>query len=156
MNKTYIVRLTDVEREELKQLIDAGKAAAYRIKHANILLKVDVDGPNWTDERAADAFNCNAKTVRNIRQRFVENGFSSALERKKQKNPSRKRVLDGKAEARLIALRCGDPPEGFARWTLHLLADTLVELEVVDSISHETVRQTLKKTSLSPTCASNG
>ena len=156
MNKTYIVRLTDVEREELKRLIDAGKAAAYRIKHANILLKVDADGPNWTDEQAADAFNCNAKTVRNVRQRFVENGFSSALERKKQQNPSRERVLDGKAEARLIALRCGDPPEGFARWTLHLLADKLVELEVVDSISHETVRQTLKKTSLSPICVSSG
>jgi len=128
-------------------MVDAGKAAAYRIKHANILLKIDADGPAWTDEQAADAFSCHANTVRNLRQRFVESGFSSALERKKQQNLSRERVLDGEGEARLIALRCGDPPEGFARWSLHLLADKLVELEVVDSISHETVRQTLKKTS---------
>lgn len=147
MNKTYVVRLKDEEREGLKRMVDAGKAAAYRIKHANILLKVDADGPVWTDEQAAEAFSCHPNTVRNIRQRFVEEGFSSALERKKQHKPSRERRLDGKAEAQLIALRCGDPPEGFARWTLHLLADKLVELEIVDSISHETVRQTLKKTS---------
>ena len=147
MNKTYIVRLTDSERNELKSMVDAGKVAAYRIKHANILLKIDADGPAWTDEQAADAFSCHANTVRNLRQRFVESGFSSALERKKQQNLSRERVLDGEGEARLIALRCGDPPEGFARGSLHLLADKLVELEVVDSISHETVRQTLKKTS---------
>ena len=156
MNKTYIVKLTAVEREELERMVDAGKAAAYRIKHANILLKVDADGPNWTDEQAAEAFHCHPKTVRNVRQRFVDEGFSSALERKKQQKPSRERVLDGRAEARLIALRCGDPPEGFARWTLHLLADKLVELEVVESISHDTVRQALKKTSLSPICGSSG
>ena len=146
MNKKYIVRLTADERTRLEDIVSKGKAAAYKIKHANILLKVDADGPNWTDEQAADAFNCNAKTVRNVRQRFVENGFSSALERKKQQKPSRKQVLDREGEARLLALRCDDPPEGFARWSLHLLADKLVELEVVDSISHETVRQTLKKT----------
>ena len=156
MNKTYIVRLTGPEREQLKRMVDAGKAAAYRIKHANILRKIDADGPKWTDEQAAEAFGCHANTVRNIRRRFVEGGLSSALERKKQQSPSRARKLDGRAEARLIALRCGDPPEGFSRWTLHLLADKLVELKVVDSISHETVRQTLKKTSLSPICESSG
>lgn len=146
MNKTYVVRLTDEERVDLTRMVDAGKAAAYRIKHANILLKVDADGPNWTDEQAAEAFGCHGNTVRNVRRRFVEEGLISALQRKRQQRPSRPRKLDGEAEARLIALRCGEPPEGFARWTLHLLADKLVELEVVDSISHETVRQTLKKT----------
>ena len=156
MNKKYIVRLSEAERSELSGMVDIGKAAAYRIKHANILLKVDADGPCWTDNQAAEAFNCHARTVRNIRQRFVESGFHAALERKKQSKPSRKRSLDGEGEARLIALRCGDPPEGFSRWTLHLLADKLVELNVVESISHETVRQTLKKTNLSLICASSG
>ena len=140
MHKTYIVRLTDEERESLKEMVTVGKAAAYRIKHAHILLKVDADGPGWTDTQTAEAFSCHANTVHNIRQRFVEQGFSAALERKKQAVPSRQRKLDGAGDARLIALCCGSPPEGFARWTLHLLADQLVELNIVERISHETVR----------------
>lgn len=145
MNKKYIVRLTNEEREDLRALISKGRAAANKIKHANILLKVDADGEVWTDERAANVFSVHPNTVRGIRQRFVEEGLDSALNRRKQSWPSRKPLLDGEKEARLIALRCSEPPQGYARWTLHLLADNLVALKVVESISHETVRQSLKK-----------
>ena len=145
MNKKYSVRLTKTERQELKQIIAKDKAAAYKIKHANILLKVDAAGPNWSDEKVAESFGCNVNTPRNVRQRFVEQGFEAALERKAQSKPSRPRKLDGKAEAHLIALSCKKPPEGAARWTLHLLAEKLVELEIVDSVSYETIRRTLKK-----------
>ena len=150
--KKYIVRLTDEERETLEDLVGKGKTAAYKIKHANILLQVDADGPGWTDEQSAQAFRCHANTVRNVRQRLVEQGMEAALERKKQEKPSRERILDGKAEAHLIALACGDAPEGRARWTLELLADKLVELRVVESVSYRTVQRTLKKTS----CALTG
>jgi transposase len=150
MNKKYIVRLTDGERQQLKELISKGKAAAQKIKHANILLKIDADSEAWTDEKAADAFSVHVNTVRSIRQRFVEEGLEAAVGRKKQDHPSRKRLLDGEKEAKLIALCCSSAPEGYARWTLHLLADKLVELNIVESISYETVRQTLKKTNSSP------
>lgn len=146
MNKTYIVRLTDDERQGLLQLTKSGKAAAYSIKHAHILLHVDANGPNWSDAHVAQALHCHDNTVRNVRQRFVEQGLEAALVRKKQVTPSRQRLLDGAQEAHLIALRCSQPPEGQAKWTLKLLADKLVELEVVKTISYETVRQTLKKT----------
>jgi transposase len=149
MNKKYIVRLTREERSELDNLVKKGKTLAYRIKHANILLAVDADGSGWTDEQTASAYRCNRNTVTNVRQRFVEQGFEAAMDRKKQDEPSRKRILDGEKEARLIAVACSKPPEGRARWTLQLLADQLVALEVVDSISDQTVRRTLKKTSLS-------
>jgi transposase len=147
MNKKYVVRLTEEERGTLKALVSKGKTQAYRIRHATILLTVDADGPNWTDEEAAEAAGCNPKTVRNVRQRFVERGLDAAIERKKQESPSRQRKLDGAQEARLIAESCSKAPEGRARWTLHMLADRLVELKIVESISHETVRRTLKKTS---------
>jgi len=156
MNKKYIVRLRGEERLRLEELIARGQGAAYKIRHANILLKVDADGPGWSDEQAADAFGCHLNTVRNVRQRLVEQGFKAALERKKQAEPSRKRILDGEAEARLIALSCGEPPEGRGRWTLQLLADKLVELEIVEAISDQTVRRTLKKTNSSRICASAG
>ena len=146
MNKKYIVRLTADERTLLENLISKGKAAAYKIKHANILLKVDASGPEWSDEETAEAFGCHGNTVRNVRQRFVEQGLDSALERKKQERPSREKILDGDKEAHLIAVSCIEPPEGRARWTLELLADRLVELEIVDSISPATVCRTLKKT----------
>jgi transposase len=146
MNEKYIVRLTDEERAELTALVRKGKTQAYRMRHAGVLLKVDADGPNWNDEQTAEAVGCHANTVRNVRQRFVERGLEAALERKKQDSPSRRRKLDGAQEARLIAESCSKAPEGRARWTLHMLADRLVELEIVESISHETVRQTLKKT----------
>lgn len=144
--KEYIVRLTAQEREGLEQMVSKGRAAAYKIKHANILLLADADGPGWSDERIAQALSCCPATVANVRRRLVERGLKGALARKKQEYPSRARLLDGGGEAQLIALACSEPPEGRARWTLHLLADKLVELEVVQSISHETVRSTLKKT----------
>jgi len=147
MAKRYVVRLTDEERRRLREMVSKGRAAAYRIKHANILLNVDADGPNWTDERAAEAFGCHPKTVANVRQRLVEGGLDAAIERKKRDRPPRTPVCDGEAEARIIALRCGEPPAGRARWTLRLLAEKAVELEIVPAISHETVRQVLKKTS---------
>jgi hypothetical protein len=147
MAKQYVVRLTDEERRHLAQLASTGKAAAYRIKHAQILVKVDVAGPKWTDEQTAEAFGCHRNTVANIRQRLVEEGLEAALERKKRATPGRQPVCDGKAEAKLIALRCSPPPAGQAKWTLRLLADKAVELEIVPAIAHETVRQVLKKTS---------
>ena len=149
MNKKYIVRLTSEERSELNNLVKKGETAAYRIKHANILLAVDADGLGWTDEKTAEAYRCNRNTVPNVRQRFVEQGFEAAMDRKKQDEPSRKRILDGEKEAHLIAVACSTPPAGRAKWTLQMLADRLVVLEVVDSISDQTVRRTLKKTNLS-------
>ena len=146
MNKKYIVRLTADEREHLKGPVGKGKAAAYKIKHANILLMADADGPAWTDERIAEAFSVHSRTVGNVRERLVTRGLEAALNRKKREKPPREKILDGAKEARLIALACSKPPLGRRRWTLHLLADKLVELRIVDSISHETVRQTLKKT----------
>lgn len=147
MPKRYIVRLSEEEQQYLKDLVSTGKTVAYRIKHANILLNIDVNGSGWTDEEAAMAFSCHRNTVANLRQRLVEQGLEAALERKPNQRPSRQRVCDGESEAKLIALRCGEPPVGQARWTLRLLADRAVELEIVPAISHETVRQVLKKMS---------
>lgn len=144
--KKYIVRLTDEERQELGDLVGKGQAPAYKIKHAHILLKADAAGPSWTDRAIADAFSCHRGTVEGIRKRFVEQGLEAALGRKKQAKPPREQILDGEGEARLIALSCSHPPEGRFRWTLELLADKLVELTVVDRISYQTVRRTLKKT----------
>lgn len=156
MNKKYVVRLTVEEREQLKALVKKGKGAAYRIKHANILLAIDADGPGASDETAAKALSCHVNTVRNVRQRLVEQGMEAALNRKRQARPSRERRLDGRGEARLITLACSKPPGGRARWTLQLLADRLVELEIVPSISDQTVRRTLKKTNCVLTCANSG
>jgi hypothetical protein len=147
MHKRYIVRLEADEREQLANLVKNGKSAAYRIKHANILLMVDASAEAWSDDKTAQALHCHTNTVRNVRQRFVEQGLEAALERKKQEKPSRSRCCDGETEARLIALSCSQPPTGHGKWSVRLLADKMVELEVVQSISHETVRQTLKKTS---------
>lgn len=151
MNKKYIVRLTAEERKELENLMKKGKTQAYRIKHANILLAVDADGPNWPDHHAAKAYKCHQNTARNIRQRFVEQGLEVALERKRQQVPSRKRIIDGENEARLISIACSTPPKGCAKWTMQMLADELVVLKVVDSVSGQTVWRTLKKTNLSLT-----
>ena len=146
MNKKYIVRLTEQEREQLDALIRNGKAATYKIKHANILPKADADGAVWRDEAIATAFSVHTRTVAGIRERFVEQGREAALNRKKQERPSQQPIFDGDAEAHLIALSCSEPPPGHARWTLRLLADKAVELAIVASTSHETVRRTLKKT----------
>lgn len=147
MEKKYVVRLTKKERQDLQKLVSTGKAPAYKIKHANILLSVDANGPNWTDKQVAQAFSCHVNTVVNVRRRFVERGLEAALGRKKRDIVPR--VVNGEVEARIIALRCGPPPAGHARWTLRLLAEKAVELEIVPAISYETVRQVLKKTNLS-------
>ena len=120
--------------------------SAYRILHANMLLAADADNLNWTDAQIVKAFGCHQRTVENIRQRFVEQGFDAALERKQRTTPPRRPILDGDGEAQLIALACSEAPEGRSSWTLHLLADRLVAMNIVDTISHETVRQVLKKT----------
>ena len=147
--KKYIVTLTAEERQGLHDLIAAGKAAARKLTHARILLKADAadGGPAWPDGQIAEALEVSSATIERVRQRFVERGLEAALVRKPQDRPSRQRTLDGRAEARLIALACSTPPGGRAVWTMQLLADKLVELEVVDSISDETVRLALKKTS---------
>ena len=154
--KKYIIGLTQTEREWLQAMVKKGKAAAYSIKHANILLKADAGGAAWTDQRIAEAFGCHVRTVENVRRRCVLEGLEGALERKKQARPRRERKLDGEGEARLIALACSEPPEGRDRWTLQLLADQLVRLEVVDSICPQTVRRTLKKTNSNPTVSNAG
>ena len=149
--KKYIVTLTDEERQSLHELIAVGKAAAQKLAHARILLKADAapGSPAWPDQQIAQAFDVGLSTVARVRQRLVEQGLDAALGRKPQDRPSRPRKLDGAAEARLIALACSPPPAGRADWTLQLLADKLVELEVIEAISHETVRQVLKKTNSS-------
>jgi transposase len=149
--KKYRVTLTADERHHLTTLIAAGKAAAQKLAHARVLLKADQadGGPGWTDDRIAEAVEVSTDTVARVRQRFVEDGLDAALARKPQARPSRERKLDGWAEARLVALACSAPPDGRKRWTLTLLADRLVELEVVDSIGRGTVRQTLQKTTSS-------
>jgi transposase len=145
----YVVELASEERKELSELVSKGKASARKITHAWVLLQSDssANGPSWTDKQISEALGVHLNTIHGIRRRFVQHGLGAALDRKKQDRPSRQRVVDGDLEAHLIALRCGDPPEGAKRWTLRLLADKLVELEIVPSISHETVRQALKKTS---------
>lgn len=151
MKKVFIVRLAEEERLQLEALVRKGKASALTIARARILLKADQgeNGEGWTDAEIAEALNVAPKTVFNVRQRWVEEGLETALSRKKQDCPSRSRRLDGEAEAKLVATCCGPAPKGRARWTLRLLADKLVELEAVDSISPETVRCTLKKMQLS-------
>jgi Homeodomain-like domain len=146
MLKKYIVRLTDEERETLRRVIKRLKGSSQKVRRAQILLKADADGPNWTDKQIAEAFDCRTKTVENIRQRLVLEGFTVALEGKQPAAPSRSPVFDGEQQAKVIALRLGPPPKGFANWSLRLLAEKVVELEIVESVSHETIRQTLKKT----------
>ena len=145
--KKYKVTLTAEECRQLSALVASGKAAAKKLAHARILLKADAapGGPAWTDDRIAEALDVSTDTVSRVRQRFVEQGLEAALVRKKQDRPSRERKLDGRAEAHLIALACSAPPDGRKEWTMQLLADRLVELEVVESVCDETVRRALKK-----------
>lgn len=153
----YIVRLTAEERAQLEDLIRTGKRAASVIIHAHILLKADASagGPGWDNEQIAEAVECGTSTVYRVRQAFVEEGLPAALVRKKPTG-RQYRKLDGAQEAHLIAVACGTPPEGRKHWTLRLLADRLVELEIVESISPECVRMTLKKTNSSRGCENNG
>ena len=146
MQKKYIVRLTDQERVTLVEVVKKFKGTSQKVRRAQILLKADADGPNWTDQRIAEAYSCRTKTVENIRQRLVERGFEETLNgAKRTESPTEKR-LDGEKEAKVIAMRLGAPPKGYANWSLRLLARKVVELSIVDSISHETIRRTLKKT----------
>ena len=146
--KRYVVTLTPEERTYLRSLISKGKAAAFKQRHARILLKTDQgpEGECWPDEKIEHAVEVHSSTVERLRRRFVEEGLEAALQRKEQKNRKAKKI-DGEAEARLVTLACSKPPDGRTTWTLQLLADQLVSLEVVDSVSPETVRKTLKKTS---------
>ena len=146
MKKRYVVKLTQAEREHLEGLINTGKVAAYRRRHAQVLLLVDEGehGPALFDKDAAERTSFSRRTVEQIRERCVTEGLASALERKKRSR-NRSPKLDGEGEARLVSLACSDAPEGYARWSLNMLADKLVELEIVESISHECVRQVLKK-----------
>jgi hypothetical protein len=145
MNKKYVVRLTDEERAICEATIKKETGKSEKLRRATILLKADVDGPAWEDSKISEAVGCRTRTVENVRQAFVLEGFEEALIRKKRATPPTPKLLDGVAEAKLIAMRLGQPPAGFGHWTLRLLADQMVEREVVESISPETVRQTLKK-----------
>lgn len=151
MEKKYIVELSAEERQQLEGLIRKGKAAARKIQHAQILLKADQGerGPAWTDLQIAEAFGLGVRTVERVRERLVENGLEDALVRRQGRYGAR-RKLDGAAEAQLVKLACSKPPRGHTRWSIRLLAGKLVELEVVESVGRETVRQGLKKTKLSP------
>ena len=145
MNKKFIVRLSDEERAICQEVVKKLKGSSEKVRRAQILLKADADGPGWTDSRIAEAFSCRVQTIENLRKRLVTQGFEAALERKQRQEPPTPPKLDGTGEAKLIAMRL-KPPVGYGHWTLQLLADELVALEVVDSISHETVRKVLKKT----------
>lgn len=146
MNKKYIVRLADAEREQLEAIVKKLSGGSEKVKRAQILLKADADGPNWPDEKIAEAFSCRVSTIEALRKRLVTKGFEAAIERKKRKEPPVPKKLDGEQEAKIIATRLGKPPKGYANWSLRLLADEVIALEIVESISYETVRQTLKKT----------
>lgn len=146
MVKKYIVRLSEEERSCLRDIVKKLKGTSQKVRRANILLKADINGLNWSDAKIAEALSCRTQTIENVRRRLVTEGLDAVLNRKKRETPPRPKILDGKQEAEIIALRLGKPPTGFANWTLRLLADQVVKLEIVDSISYETVRRTLKKT----------
>jgi transposase len=145
--KKHRVLLSSADRERLMKVIGAGREAAQTLTHARVLLKADQgpDGPAWTDDRIVEALEVSRPTVERLRRRFAEEGLGAALQRRPPRREYR-RKLDGEQEARLVALSCSEPPEGHARWSMRLLADKLVALEVVEAVSYETIRRTLKKT----------
>jgi len=145
MQKKYLVRLSDADRETLHAVIRKQSGSSLKVRRAQILLKADADGPNWTDARIVEAFGGRRQTVEKLRERLVTEGFDAVLHGQHAKTP-RAKLLDGDGEAKVIAMRLGPPPAGYANWSLRLLADRVVALEIVESISHETVRRTLKKT----------
>jgi hypothetical protein len=145
VTKKYIVRLSDEECGVCQDIIKNLKGSSQKFRRAQILLKANTDGPGWSDVKIAEAFNCRVQTIENLRKRLVTESFELVLDGKKRQEPPTPPKLDGEAEAKLIALRLGKPPAGYGHWTLQLLADEMVALEVVESISHETVRKTLKK-----------
>ena len=146
MPKKYVVRLSDAERSELALVVKKLKGTSQKVKRAQVLLQADADGPGWTDAKIAEAYSCRTRTIEKLRQRLVERGFEETLNGKKRQAPPTEKRLNGEQEAKVIATRLGPPPKGFANWSLRLLAQRVVALEIVGAISHETVRQTLKKT----------
>ena len=156
--KKYIVKLGDEERERLSALIQKGKSPARQVLKARILLKADASeaGEAWSDGRIAEALDTSIDTIARAREQFVAEGLDAALTRKHSPNSARPRIFDGKAEAKLIALACSSPPKGRKRWTLTLLETAVVELNIVDRASDNTIGRTLKKTHSNPTCRNNG
>jgi len=146
MAKKYIVRLSEQEHNNLLDIVKKLKGTSQKVKRANILLKANVEGPNWPDAQIAEALSCRIRTIENVRRRLVTEGLDAVVNRKQRKTPPTPKILDGRQEAQIIALRLGRPPAGFANWTLRLLADQVVQLEIADKISYQTVRRTLKKT----------
>jgi len=146
MKKNYIVRLSDDERTTCLSIIKKLKGTSTKVRRANILLKADADVSHWKDQRIAEAFLCSRQCVENLRKRLVTEGFEIALHGKQRPTPPRQKLLDGQQEAQVIALRLSDPPKGRNGWTLRLLAEKVVELEITPSISHVTIQKTLKKT----------
>ncbi|PPT08878.1 Mobile element protein [Geitlerinema sp. FC II] len=144
--KKYIVDLMPSERNELEQLTQKGKTAAYKMNHARILLLSDINqkGGGWKDREIGEALNIGHATIERVRKRFVEEGIESALNRREQKN-HRPKIIDGEKEAYLIAIACSETPTGQSQWTLQMLADKMVELQYVETVSRETIRQTLKQ-----------
>lgn len=149
--KKYIIKLSKEERELLKKTIASGRGSARMFTRARILSKADQGeyGPGWSDEQISDALDVTVQTIERVRKQFVEEGFDAVLSRRAYTQKVSRKKIDGNVEARLVALSCSEPPEGFARWTLRLLADKIVELGYVENISHEAIRQTLKKTNSS-------
>jgi hypothetical protein len=145
MQKRYIVRLTKEERCHLQEVIKKLKGSSQKVRRAQILLKADIEGSNWTDEHIAEAFGCRTQTVENIRRHLVERGFEDTLNGVRRSTSPTPKCLDGDQEARIIAMRLGPPPKGYANWSLRLLSRKVVELGIVDCVSHETIRRTLKK-----------
>ena len=146
--KRYVVWLEASERRRLKALVSTGKAAAYRIRHANILLQADESksGPGWSDVRISEGLGVSVRAIEYLREQFVEEGLEACLARKKRETPAVPPKFDGRQEAKLLALACSQAPHGYERWSLRLLADRAVELKIVDQVSHETIRRVLQKT----------
>jgi Homeodomain-like domain len=144
--KKYIVRLSTEEKNILENVIKQSKGGSQKSKRAQILIKADINGPNWNDEKIADAYGYQVRTIENVRKRLVTEGFEVTLSGKRPAKPPREKLLTGEQEAQLIAMRLGSPPVGYGSWTLKLLQNQMIELEIVETISHETIRQTLKKT----------
>jgi hypothetical protein len=142
----YIVRLTDEERQKLERIVKKLKGTSQKVQRAIVLLKADADGPNWTNEKIHEVTGVTLQTISNIRKQLVLEGFDVVLDRKKRRLPPVPKKLDGLQEAQIIATRCGSPPDGFGQWSLRLLANQTVVLEIAESVSHETIRKTLKKT----------
>ncbi len=146
MQKRYLVTLSAAEKSQLRAVVKRLSGSSQKVRRAQILLKADSEGPSWTDGQIAEAFDCRTKTIENIRKRFVTQGFEKTLNGAKRATPPTAKLLNGEQEAQIIAMRLGTPPTGYANWSLRLLARKVVELEIVERVSHETVRQTLKKT----------